>query len=476
MGTTIRGKWLIPLGLAVSLIAARGGSPPPATLLDAAKNQDWDGLRVLLEDGADVNASQGDGATALHWASYWDDLGSVALLIRAGADVNAANDLGVTPLWLAAENGSAAVVRELLGARANPNAAFMDGETVLMRAARVGNGDVVEQLLANGADPNRSATRGQTALMWAANQQHDGVVEALLANGADVHARSEVRRELRRSESQQHSHRTNDFWVDEGGATAFLFAVRVGDLTSAKLFLAAGADVDDQGASGVSATVLAAHAGHADMVDLLLENGADPNAAGAGYTALHAAILRRSERAVRALLAHGADPNASVLSGTPVRRSSDDFYIHTRHIGTTPFWMAANFNQPEIMRLLAAHGADPLFEHYIEYWEVGSPGQVYNNTLYTAGNTTALMAAVALGGRRPDRFARPDVREVDALRLETVQLCVELGVDVNAANAEGSTALDQAMEQGWDSVVEFLLENGATAGRGVSSAGYYRRF
>ena len=466
MGMTTRGQCLIPLALAVCLIAAGGAAPPPATLVEAARNADWDGVRALLEDEADVTASQGDGATALHWASYWDDLGSVALLIRAGADVNAANDLGVTPLWLTAQNGSAAVVQALLGARANPNAVLMDGETVLMRAARVGNGDVVEQLLANGADPNRSATRGQTALMWAASQQHDGVVEALLTNGADVHARSEVRRELRRSETQQHSHISNDFWVDEGGYTAFLFAVRVGDLVSAKLFLAAGADAADQGASGVSATVLAAHAGHADMVELLLEKGADPNAADAGYTAVHAAILRRDERAVRALLAHGADPNAPVLSGTPVRRSSEDFYIHTRHIGATPFWLAANFNQPEIMRLLAAHGADPLFEHYIEYWEVGSPGQNYSNYLYTAGNTTALMASVALGGRRPDRFARPDPGEGDALRLETVQLCVELGVDVNTANAEGRTALDEAMARRYDSVVEFLLQNGATAGTG----------
>ena len=463
MGMTIRGKWLIPLGLAVSLIAARGGAPPPATPLDAARNQDWDGLRVLLEDGADVNASQGDGATALHWASYWDDLGSVALLIGAGADVNAANDLGVTPLWLSAENGSGAVVRELLGARANPNAALMDGETVLMRAARVGNGDVVEQLLANGADPNRSATRGQTALMWAANQQNDAVVEALLANGADVHARSEVRRELRRSETRQHSHFTNDFWVDQGGYTAFLFAVRVGDLASAKHLLATGADVDDQGASGVSATVLAAHAGHADMVELLLENGADPNAAGAGYTALHAAILQGNERAVRALLARGADPNAPVLSGTPVRRNSGDFYIHTSYIGATPFWLAARFNQPEIIRLLAAHDADPLFEHYVEYWEVGVPGQNYENYLHTEGNTTALMAAIGLSGRGVSRFARPDPGERDTLRLETVQLCVELGVDVNAANAQGRTALDEAMARGYESVVEFLLENGATA-------------
>lgn len=464
---TIRETCVITLGLALTLIAAASAAPP-ATLVEAARNADWEGLGALLEDGADVNASQGDGATALHWAAYWDDLGSVAALISAGADVNAANDLGVTPLWLASQNGNAAGVEELLGAGANPNAALVDGETVLMRAARSGNGDVVEHLLANGADPNRSATRGQTALMWAVSQQRRAVVEALLANGADVHARSEVRRELRRSESRQHTHATNDFWIDQGGYTPLLFAVRVGDVESATLLLAAGADVDDQAASGVSATVLAAHAGFADMVELLLENGADPNGADAGYTALHAALLHRDERAVRSLLSHGADPNAPVRLGTPTRRDSVDSYIHTKYIGATPFWLAARFSQPEVMRLLAEHGADPLFEHYVEYWEAGSASANRTNYLYSEGHTTAPMAALGMGGCcRTDGFLRPERSEIEALTFEAVQVTVELGVDVNAANRLGSTVLDAAIFHGYDSVVEFLVRNGATEGTGT---------
>src|SRR5213592_3010410 len=89
---------LISLGLAVLLIAIAGGRPP---LVDAAKNGDRDALRALLQKGASVNAAEADGTTALHWASYRDDVESAGLLIRAGADVNAANDLGVTPLWTA---------------------------------------------------------------------------------------------------------------------------------------------------------------------------------------------------------------------------------------------------------------------------------------------------------------------------------------------------------------------------------------
>jgi hypothetical protein len=93
-------------------------------------------VRALLEKKVDVNAAEADGTTALHWASYRDDLDSANLLIRAGARVNAANDLGATPLWTASLNGSAAMVRALLEAGANPNAALLLGETPVMVASR----------------------------------------------------------------------------------------------------------------------------------------------------------------------------------------------------------------------------------------------------------------------------------------------------------------------------------------------------
>src|SRR5262249_14271626 len=101
---------------------------PP--LSDAAKNGDKEALRALLQKGANVNAMEGDGTTALHWAGYRDDLEAADLLIRAGAKVNAANDLGATPLWTACENGSESMVRRLLAAGANPNAKLLSGETL----------------------------------------------------------------------------------------------------------------------------------------------------------------------------------------------------------------------------------------------------------------------------------------------------------------------------------------------------------
>ena len=453
-GFALRMRGLLTLALTFALLGA-GGAPgdgpglPP--LVDAAKNADWEAVRVLIDQGADVNVAAADGTTALHWASYWDDVAGAELLIREGADPGAANDLGATPLWNAALNGSSAMVRRLLEAGANPDAALILGETVLMTAARSGNADVVRQLLAEGADPNQSAARGQTALMWAAAQGHSGVVETLLAYDADVHALSDIWSELHKTDLAQASHSDYQIWIQQGGNTPLMFAVRAGDLASAEMLVAAGADVNIESAYGISATALAAHSNHANLVELLLASGADPNASEGGYTALHAAILRGNERAVRALLVHGADANFPLLAPSPTRRQSLDYFFHPAFVGATPFWLAARFVQPRIMRALAESGADPFFVHEPEYWAGGGPAFAWQEE----GATTALMAAVGMGGPNSG-FATPGRQEREALTLEAVRIAVELGVDVGARDVNGRTAAQVAQGRGYDSVVEFL--------------------
>src|SRR4029453_4426881 len=125
--------------------------------------------------------------------------------------------------------------------------------------------------------------------------------------------------------------------------------------------VAAGAKVDDEDAWGISATVLAAHSGFADLVAFLLDSGADANAAKAGFTALHEAVMRRDEKMAAMLLAHGADANARLGTWTPMRRTSRDWNFAAELVGATPFWLAARFAQPNLMHLLVDHGADPLF-------------------------------------------------------------------------------------------------------------------
>jgi uncharacterized protein len=447
---------LLVLALITALFGASGFSriviERPA-VIDAAKNGDRAALRTLISKKVDVNQPDGDGATALHWAAYRDDLESVNLLIGAGANVNAANDLGATPLWNACTNASTPVAKRLLDAGANPNLALLAGETPLMAAARTGKAGVAEALLAKGANANAHGPRGQTALMWAVAEHHPDVVKALLGR-ADVHARSDEWQEM--MAVPPHGLPLYNKMIPHGRDTAMLFAARVGDLESAKLLAGAGANVNDADAWGVSATTLAAHSGFTDLVIWLLDRGADPNVAGPGFTALHAAIMRRDTRMVTALLAHGADPNTPLTTWTPTRRSSRDHNFAPELVGATPFWLAARFIEPDVMRALLARGANAKFVHHANYH---NEDPVEPRTQVT----TAVMAAVGLGGGAA--WVQPGVREREALMLESVTIASEQGVDLNAVNSDGRTALDAARALKLESVVKFLTDRGARSGK-----------
>jgi len=452
-------RCVLLIGIPALLMGADAGRSP---LVEAAKSGDKDALKSQLQKKADPGAAEADGTTALHWASYHDDLESANLLIRAGAKVNAATDLGVTPLWLASENGSAAMIRRLLEAGANPNAALLSGETPLMVAARSGSAEVVELLLAKGANANAHGARGQTALMWAASQQHPEVVKALIAHHADLNLRSDVWSEV--MAVPPHGYLPYNKAIPHGGETALLFATRVGDLVSAKLLVGAGANVNDADAWGVSATTLAAHSGFTEFVLFLLDKGADSNAAPNGFTALHEAIMRRDETMVAALLDHGADANSPLKTWTPTRRSSDDWYFDPALVGATPFWLAARFDEPNVMRMLAKHGADPMFVHHANWVAEQGFGQRERTE-----TTTTLLAATGIGTGKP--WVEAPRAEREALTLEAVKLAVELGVDVNTPSSDGRTALDGAKAQRLESVVTFLAEKGAKAGTGASAGG-----
>jgi ankyrin repeat protein len=409
-----------------------------------------------LTAGVAAGQVDADGTTPLHRAAYQDDLPRVESLIRGGANVNAGNDLGATPLWLAAQNGSEPIVKALLSAGANPNAALLSGETPVMVAARAGKTAVVELLLGKDANVNARGARQQTALMWAVAQKHPDVVKALLAHGADLSLRSETWSQV--MAVPPHGYLPYNKSIPAGGETALLFAARAGDLESARLLVKAGANVNDADAWGVSAVTLAAHSGFAELVDFLLEKGADPNAMKAGFAPLHEAIMRRDEHMVASLLAHGANANLPLQTWTPTRRSSDDWNFAPELVGATPFWLAARFTEPAVMKILLEHGADPMFVHHGERMVEGR-GEAFQRRLDT---TTALMAATGMGGGKA--WVALPASHRQAAMLEAVKTTVELGIDVNAVNDDGRTALDAATALKYESVVAFLKEHGAKAG------------
>jgi uncharacterized protein len=175
----------------VAVIATAAAAAGRSPVADAAMKGDRAALRTLLQQKADVNAPQVDGATALHWAVYRDDGDAADLLIKAGAKVDAANREGVTPLAMASLFGGAAMVDRLLAAGADATQHGRNGETMVMLAARNGNPAVIKRIVGAGGDVNaKEPLRGTTALMWAAEQRHASAVKMLLELGADHHARS----------------------------------------------------------------------------------------------------------------------------------------------------------------------------------------------------------------------------------------------------------------------------------------------
>ena len=435
--------------LAALLLAGTVAGAADARLTEAVRNRDYAAVRSLLKAGADVNLPEGDGATPLHWAVRWDDARAVDLLLGAGADAGAANDYGVTPLTLACINRNAAMVETLLAAGADPDAATSMGETAVMTCAGTGSVEAVRALLDHGAGniDVQEASQGQTALMWAAAQGYPDIVRMLLERGAAIDARTKSRSLLVSLEGGAGG--TDPGEVRLGGFTPLLFAARQGSVTSARLLLDAGADVNDTAPDGASALVVAGFSGHGELGAFLLERGADPDAGGAGYAPLHTAVLRGDAAFVKALLAHGADPNVRMTRGSRVPRRTNWWLLPSYLVGGTPYLLAAKFAEVEIMRILHAHGADPF--------------------LAAKDGTTPLMMAAGArwSNREYDRRERAVPIELaramqadDRGNLAATALALELGADVNAQNEAGETALHAAVYKAWQRVVDLLVEHG----------------
>jgi uncharacterized protein len=457
---------------AIALLAASAIPAAADTrLADAAGKRDVVAVRALLAQKVDVNAPDAQGTPALHAAVRLDDVDIARLLLEAGADAKLSNRYGVAPLTLATSNGSPAMMRMLLDAGADPNAVDQAGDTMLMIAARVGVLEAVQLLIDRGATVDtKDATYQQTALMVAVRENHIPVVKALIDQGADVNARTRtgqtpqwvlpnsvpgfghgvgiVRGGLPPRGSRQ---------PIPGSLSPLLYAARDGRLEIARILVGAKADVNQADANAITPLIMAIVNNRIDVARFLIDSGADVHAADwYGRTPLWAAVEVRNMDVdnasfvnsidreplldlIKVLLAKGVEVNVRTKEVPPIRRT----FLRTTgslewvdFTGMTPFLYAARAGDVAVMRLLLEHKADP--------------------HIPTFAGTTPLMAAAGINWVFDQTYD-----EGPEKLLEAVKLCYDLGMDVNAVNSMGLTALMGAANRGSDDIIRFLVEKGA---------------
>lgn len=428
-----------------------------AELSVAAMKGDISTVRALLGKSADIDAPQGDGSTALHWAAYRDDWDMAQLLLEAGANVSVKTRLGgMTPLFMAAKSGNATIVELLIEAGADANSVNIEtGTTPLMLAAASGSVDAVKTLLDAGAELDATdVNQGQTALIFAAAPGRVDVIKLLAKRGADVNATSLVPTPRKTEGAGGPRWRRGDLAL--GGMTPLQFAARDGRMEAVEALLDAGADIDklttSNNMSGLTIAILNAHF---DVAMFLLKQGADPKPADTseGVTALYAVIDAQwanrvwypppspeQERThyldlIKEILKRGVDIDIRLKAKMWQRQMHGDWVNPT---GATAFWRAAQANDVDAMKLLIAAGANP--------------------SILSRDGVSALQVAAGWGYEPQTSTFIPDAR------LAAVQYLVEeVGLDVNSKDKKGYTPLHGAgltSEYGTE-VISYLVTMGA---------------
>lgn len=310
-----------------SVEAQPGASAIAKRLLDAAAAGRIEEVKAAINQGADVNARDGFGRTALLSAAVFNRIDVVKLLLSKGALVDAVsnerlNDVVVhfTPLALAADKGYVEVVGALLSAHANPNFKVMDVRPILMDAVEKGHVDVVSALLRAGADPNWVGDFGVNPLRAAASIGRRDIIRALM----DAAANPGLPLNLA---SRTGDTKSVNLWLSVGAdvntrlgdSTPLISAARGGHVEVVKILLDKGAKLDMTDQYRQTALAYAAMADSGEIITLLVSKGADINEKNdVGTTAIMAAAAKNNVAALRKLIDLGADVNAKDSSGKTV--------------------------------------------------------------------------------------------------------------------------------------------------------------
>ena len=513
-------KWISRVAgtIAVMAVAFAALHAQQLTVADMAAKGDRAAVRALLKDGADVNAAQGDGTTALHWAAMKGDAELVQMLIVAGANVKATTRIGAyTPLYLAAKGGHTAAIAALLAGGADAKTATANGATPLMIAAAAGDARSVTMLVEAGADVNATDTaKNETALMYAAALNRADAIKVLLQRGADTAVTSKVvdlaaltapeeenmARQGGRGGAQApprvdiaggtRSYRYNELIGTQGGLAALHFAARQGHVESVKALVEGGANLNQVNPGDRMTPLLVAIVnGHFDLAKDMLDRGANPNVlAFNGVTPLYAVLniqwhpksLYPSPKAyqqqqttyldlMQALIGKGADPNVRIQRKVWYQAYNSDF-AGVDETGATPFWRAAYANDVAAMKMLIAAGADP---NIPTSKPAGRPftGEGVRQIQDLSGLPPVPVGGpgvypihAASGVGYGEGFAANAHRYAPTGFLPAIQYLVEeLGADVNQTDHEGNTPLHLAASRGDNESILYLVSKGADVTR-----------
>jgi ankyrin repeat protein len=413
---------------------------------------------------ADINRRNADGSTPLQWAVYKGDVAAARRLVRAGANVSLANNYGATPMSLAAEVGNAEMLKVLLEAGANADSPNPEGQTALLAVARTGNVAAAQLLLDHGATVDaRERWGGQTALMWASARRHPQMMQLLIAKGADVNARS-IERDYQRHVTAEGRPKS----LDAGGLTPLLYAARENCVACVDVLLKSGADIDLPDPEGVSPLLVAILNANWDLAKQLILAGADVNQWDIyGESPLFTAVDLRNRidggRAsidpmnttkglaiVTLLLERGANPNMQLLFKPPNVRG----LLYTR--GATPLIRAATNGDLEAVKLLLDRGADATVYmadrqtpiHAVLTGRATEPQALeVIRVLRKAGTDVNVIALINHG---------EEIRGGTALHLavrkrykDVIKELASYGIDMNARDQDGLTALDYTQSRGF---------------------------
>jgi ankyrin repeat protein len=495
----LRQRLLGSVGLALVLTVGMGAQAP-APVATAAMNGDREGVRALLKKGLDVNEAQLaqmliyaganvrattrlGGYTPLYLAAKGGYSGVVAALLAAGADAKTTTTNGTTPLMIAAAAGETKTITSLIENGADLNAKDgAKGETPLMFAAAFNRTDAVKLLLARGAD-HQATTKvvDLFALTAPVDEAMGGGPRPAAAAGRPADVAGVTR-----------GYRYNELISSQGGLTALLFAARQGYAETVTALVDGGADLNQLNAGDKTSPLLMAIInGHFDLATYMLEKGASPGAtAFNGATPLYAVLniqwapksLYPSPKAyqqqqttyldlMKLLLDKGADPNARLQRKVWYQAFNSDF-AGVDETGATPFWRAAYANDVAAMKLLVSYGADP---NIPTMKPAGRPftGEGIRQVQDLSGVPPVPFGGPAVyplhaasGVGYGEGFAANSHRYAPTGFLPAIKYLVEeLGADVNATDHEGNTPVHLAASRGDNESILFLVSKGADVKR-----------